>query len=186
MIDNKDIQSKVKEKLDAKNVHTLPRLEKIVLNVGAGKVKEDKTFMEEVISTLTAISGQKPVVTKAKKAIAGFKIRENDPIGAMVTLRGKKMLSFLERLANIALPRIRDFKGLSLKNFDRQGNYSMGVREQIIFPEIPYDKIKHMHGLQITFKLAQANPQTGRVLLETLGMPFEKNQVQAKKGVSNG
>jgi large subunit ribosomal protein L5 len=184
MIEIKEIKKKLAEKLNVKNIHTLPRLEKIVLNVGAGQVKEDKTFMEEVMATLTAISGQKPMITKAKKAIAGFKIRANDPVGAMVTLRGKKMLSFLERLVNIALPRIRDFKGLPLKNFDRQGNYSMGIKEQIIFPEIPYDKIKHIHGLQITFKLSRANPQTGRVLLETLGVPFEKNQ--AKKGVSNG
>lgn len=185
MLSTKDINTKLMEAYPAANIMALPKLEKVVLNVGIGRMKDDKSYVGEVANTLTAITGQKPVTTKAKKAIAGFKSRTGDPVGMMVTLRGKRMLSFVERLANIALPRIRDFKGLAKMKFDRQGNYTYSVREQMIFPEIPYDKVSHVHGMQITFKIKNGTPKKSQKLLETLGLPFEKDQ-KVGTGVKNG
>jgi len=173
MIDIKKVQSELKEKLHC-NLHALPRLEKIVLNIGLGKIRESKDAFAEAERTLAIITGQKPVTTKAKRAISGFKIRQGDPVGLMVTLRSRKMLSFIERLVKIALPRIRDFRGLPKDNFDSQGNYTVAFREHIIFPEVPYDKVEHLHGLQATFKIRNSNPEKSRVLLETFGAPFEK------------
>lgn len=172
MINIKDINKKVATDLGVKNPMALPRLEKVVINVGAGMATKDESYLKEVIDTLTVISGQKPVVTRAKKAIAGFKIRENDKVGAMVTLRGQRMLNFVERLVAITLPRIRDFKGLSLKHFDKQGNYTVALKEQIIFPEIAYDKIKHNHGMQINFRINNSDRNKSKVLLTAFGMPF--------------
>jgi len=150
----------------------LPCLEKVVINCGAGAGVADKKIIEETVRTLTIISGQKPIVTKAKKAIAGFKIREGDEVGVMVTLRGPKMYNFIEKFVTLALPRIRDFKGLSPKRFDGGGNYTLPLREQVVFPEIPYDSIGHIHGMQITFKINNSDKEKSKVLLETLGMPF--------------
>ncbi|HLB32179.1 MAG TPA: 50S ribosomal protein L5 [Patescibacteria group bacterium] len=185
MIELKTVNAGLKKDLGDVNLLALPRLEKVVLNCGIGRMKDDKGFVEEVVNTFKTVSGQKPVMTKAKKAIAGFKVREGDAVGVMVTLRGKRMLSFIERLANIALPRIRDFKGLKFNNFDRQGNYTLAVKEQVIFPEIPYDKVSHTHGFQITFKILNGTPATSRKLLEKLGLPFEKDNTQ-NTGVKNG
>lgn len=166
------------DKLDIENPMQIPYIEKIVINVGAGKSTSDQKYIKEVCKTLSIISGQKPQITKAKQAIAGFKVRQGDEIGAMVTLRGKRMLSFLERLVGIVLPRIRDFKGLSVKHFDSQGNYTFALKEQIVFPEIPYDTIQNMHGMQITLKINKTTTKKSKILLETYGMPFEKKEVK--------
>jgi len=176
MINIKDINNKIATDLGIKNPMALPRLEKVIINVGAGAAVKDEPYLKEVVSTLATISGQKPVVTRAKKAIAGFKIRENDQIGAMVTLRGQRMLSFVERLIAITLPRIRDFKGLSLKHFDKQGNYTLAIREQIIFPEIVYYKVKHNHGMQINFRIVNSSKNKSIALLSAFGMPFAKDE----------
>ncbi len=174
MIDIKTLQKDLLQKTGLKNPMELPKLEKVVLNVGAGQAAADKKYIDEVIKNLEIISGQKPVVTKAKKAISGFKIRQGDTVGAMVTLRGKRMYDFLEKLIAITLPRIRDFKGLSLKHFDKQGNYSFAVREQIVFTEIPYDDVQNVHGIQITIKIKNSDPDKSKMLLESIGFPFEK------------
>lgn len=185
MLDISRINKELNNAFPEANIMALPKLEKVVLNVGIGRMKDDKAYVEEVTNTLVAISGQKPVTTKAKKAIAGFKSRAGDPVGIMVTLRGKRMLSFVERLANIALPRIRDFRGLAKVKFDRQGNYTYAVREQMIFPEVPYDKVSRVHGLQITFKIKNGAPEKSQKLLEILGLPFEKIH-NLGTGVKNG
>lgn len=181
MIDLKNINKSLAEKLEIKNPMALPRLEKVVINIGAGQAVKDESYLNEVINTVTTIAGQKPVVTKAKKAIAGFKIRENDKIGVMVTLRSARMYSFVERLVSVALPRIRDFKGISPKHFDKQGNYTLPLKEQIVFPEIPYDKVKNVHGMQITFKISKSDPAKSKELLAALGLPFASN-TEVKNG----
>ena len=155
------------------SVMQVPRLEKITLNMGLGEALADKKVLEAATSDMQAIAGQKPVVTKARKSVAGFKIREGYPIGAKVTLRGERMWDFLERLVTIALPRVRDFRGLNPKSFDGRGNYSMGVREQIIFPEIDFDKVDKVRGLDITITTSAASNEEGHALLSAFNFPFK-------------
>ena len=156
------------------SVMQVPRIVKITLNMGVGEAVADKKILENAVADLTAISGQKPLVTKARKSVAGFKIREGYPIGAKVTLRGERMWDFLERLVSIAIPRIRDFRGVNPKSFDGRGNYSMGVREQIIFPEIDYDKVDAVRGLDITVTTTARTDEEGRALLTAFNFPFRK------------
>ncbi len=155
------------------SVMQVPRIEKITLNMGLGEAVADKKVLEHATADLAAITGQKPVVTVARKSVAGFKIREGYPIGAKVTLRGERMWEFLERLISIAVPRIRDFRGLNDKSFDGRGNYSMGVREQIIFPEIDYDKVDKIRGMDITITTSAQTNEEGRKLLTLFGFPFK-------------
>ncbi|GAA0676100.1 MULTISPECIES: 50S ribosomal protein L5 [Rheinheimera] len=156
------------------SVMQVPRIVKITLNMGVGEAVADKKILENAVADLTAISGQKPLVTKARKSVAGFKIREGYPIGAKVTLRGERMWDFFERLVSIAIPRIRDFRGVNPKSFDGRGNYSMGVREQIIFPEIDYDKVDAVRGLDITITTTARTDDEGRALLAAFNFPFKK------------
>ena len=155
-----------------KSTMEVPRIEKIVLNMGVGEATSDKKLLENAAGDMQKISGQKPVVTKAKKAIANFKLREGLPIGCMVTLRGDRMYEFLDRLVNAALPRVRDFKGVSEKAFDGRGNYSLGIREQIIFPEVDIDKIDKVKGLTVNICTTAKSDDEGRALLKALGVPF--------------
>ena len=155
----------LKEKFDYNSVMQVPRIEKITLNMGVGEAVTDKKVMEHAVANMTAIAGQKPVVTVARKSVAGFKIREGYPIGCKVTLRGERMWDFLDRLINIAIPRVRDFRGLNPKSFDGRGNYSMGVREQIIFPEIDYDKVDKIRGMDITITTNAKSDEEARALL---------------------
>jgi large subunit ribosomal protein L5 len=152
----------------------VPRIEKITLNMGVGEAINDKKLLENAASDMATIAGQKPLITKARKSVAGFKIREGYPIGCKVTLRGERMWDFLERLISIALPRVRDFRGVSAKSFDGRGNYSMGVREQIIFPEIDYDKVDRVRGLDITITTTANTDAEGRALLAAFNFPFRK------------
>jgi large subunit ribosomal protein L5 len=152
----------------------IPRLEKMVLNMGLGKAVQNQKIIEAAVEEVGMITGQKPVVTRAKKSIATFKLRENAAIGVMVTLRKNRMWEFADRLINLSLPRVRDFKGVSAKAFDGRGNYTLGLREQIIFPEIDYDKIDEIKGMNITFVTTAPNDEQGRALLRELGMPFRK------------
>ena len=159
-----------------RNVMEVPRVNKVVLNMGVGEAKENAKAIEGATKDLTIIAGQKPIITRARKAIAGFKIREGMPIGVCVTLRGQRMGYFLDRLLNMALPRIRDFRGVSRSSFDGRGNYSIGIREQVIFPEIDYNEIDRIRGFQVTIATsAQTDPEGAR-LLELLGMPFAQQQ----------
>ncbi len=155
------------------NVMQLPHIEKISLNMGVGEAVADKKVIEHAVSDMTKIAGQKPVVTLARKSVAGFNIREDWPIGCKVNLRRERMYEFLDRLINIAIPRIRDFRGLSPKSFDGRGNYSMGVREQIIFPEVDYDKIDVLRGMDITITTSTTNDDEARALLRAFGFPFK-------------
>lgn len=157
-----------------KNIMEIPYIEKIVLNMGLGEAVQNPKIIEGAVEELTRIAGQKAVVTKAKKSIATYKLREGMPIGCRVTLRGEKMYDFFSKLVNISLPRVRDFRGLSPKGFDGRGNYSMGIREQIIFPEIEYDKIDKIKGLNITIVTSARSDESGRFLLKLMGMPFRK------------
>lgn len=157
-----------------KNVMEVPRLEKIVVNMGLGEAVQNGKIVESAAAELAAITGQKPVVTRAKKSIATFKLREGMPIGAMVTLRRDRMWEFLDRLVSLALPRVRDFKGVSGKAFDGRGNYTLGVREQIVFPEIDYDRIDKIKGMNISFVTTARTDEHGRALLSLLGMPFRQ------------
>lgn len=158
------------------NVHQVPKLEKITVSVGTGKNKDDKRFQETVKTTVTKITGQAPIEILAKKSIAGFKIRANmgAPIGISVTLRGARMYEFLDRLANVSLPRVRDFHGVKAKAFDKAGNYSLGIVEQSIFPELSFEETQVIHGLQITFTISEGSKESSRALLEKFGIPFEK------------
>lgn len=164
----------LKEEFSYTNGMQIPQIKKIVLNMGLGEAVQNPKIVEGAAQELTTIAGQKAVITKAKKSIATFKLREGMPIGCRVTLRGDKMYDFLSKLVNIALPRVRDFRGLSPKGFDGRGNYSMGVTEQIIFPEIDYDKIDKIKGLNITIVTSAQSDEEGRSLLRLLGMPFKK------------
>ncbi|KKA44796.1 MULTISPECIES: 50S ribosomal protein L5 [Salinivibrio] len=157
-----------------KSIMQVPGIEKITLNMGVGEALNDKKLLENAAADMTAISGQKPLITKARKSVAGFKIREGYPIGCKVTLRGERMWDFFERLIAIAVPRIRDFRGLNPKAFDGRGNYSMGVREQIIFPEIDYDKVDRIRGLDITITTTAGTDEEGRALLAAFNFPFRK------------
>ena len=167
-----EVARKLGEKFQFESAMQIPRITKITLNMGVGEAIADKKVMEFAVRDMTQISGQKPVVTKARKSVAGFKIREDWPIGCKVTLRRERMYEFLDRLINIAIPRIRDFRGLNPKAFDGRGNYSMGVKEQIIFPEIDYDKIDTLRGLDITISTSAKNDEEGRALLEGFRFPF--------------
>lgn len=166
------IVQKLKAELQVSNQFQVPALEKITLSMGLGKATENPKIIDQAVQELRAISGQQPVVTRSKKSIATFKVREGQKIGAKVTLRGAKMWEFLERLINIALPRIRDFKGVSPRAFDGRGNFSLGLTEQIIFPEINYDKIDQVRGLNINITTTARTDEQGRLLLKHLGMPF--------------
>ncbi len=156
------------------SVMQAPRLEKIVVNMGVGEAISNAKFLEEAVNDLTIITGQRPVITKAKKSIANFKLREEMPIGCKVTLRGEKMYDFLEKIIKVALPRVRDFRGISTSSFDGRGNYTFGVKEQLIFPEIDYDKINKVRGMDITIVTTAATDQEGFALLKEFGMPFKK------------
>ena len=168
------VVSELKNKFGYKSVMQVPRIEKITLNMGVGEALTEKKLLENAVANLAAISGQKPLVTTARKSVAGFKIRQGYPIGCKVTLRGERMWEFFERLITIAVPRIRDFRGLSAKSFDGRGNYSMGVREQIIFPEIDYDKVDRVRGLDITITTTAKNDEEGQALLAAFNFPFRK------------
>ncbi len=162
----------LKERFNYATVMQVPRITKITLNMGVGEAVADKKIMDNAVRDLTAISGQKPIVTHARKSVAAFKIREGWPVGCKVTLRRERMYEFLDRLINVAIPRIRDFRGLSPKAFDGRGNYSLGVKEQIIFPEIDYDKIDALRGLDITITTSARSNEEGRALLEAFKFPF--------------
>jgi large subunit ribosomal protein L5 len=166
------IVPKLKEQFGYTNVHQVPKVIKITVNRGLGEASQNAKALESSKAELSTITGQQPVVTRAKKAIAGFKIREGMPVGVMVTLRGDRMYAFLDRLINLALPRIRDFRGISGNSFDGRGNYSLGIREQLIFPEIEYDKIDQIRGMDISIITTAKNDEEGRALLKEMGMPF--------------
>ncbi len=163
----------IQERLGLTNVNAVPKVTKVVINMGVGEAVNDKKHLESAVNDLTAITGQKPVVTKARKSVASFKIRDGWPLGCKVTLRGDRMYDFIERLVNIAIPRERDFRGLNPKSFDEQGNYSMGIKEQIIFPEINYDNIDKIRGMDVCINTSANNKEDARVLLEVLEFPFK-------------
>ena len=169
------IQPKLQKDLSLNNIHEVPKVVKVTVNRGLGEAAANAKSLEASVNELAQITGQKVVVTRAKKAIAGFKIRQGMPIGCAVTLRGDRMYAFLERLINLALPRIRDFRGVSPKSFDGRGNYTLGVREQIIFPEISFDKIDAIRGMDITIVTTARSDEEGRALLREMGMPFQSN-----------
>lgn len=169
------IVPKLKEQFGYTNIHQVPKVVKVIINRGLGEASQNAKALESSLAELSTITGQKPVVTRAKKAIAGFKVREGMPVGVMVTLRGERMYAFLSRLINLALPRIRDFRGISPKSFDGRGNYSLGVREQLIFPEIDYDSIDQIRGLDIAIVTTANTDEEGRALLKEMGMPFRNN-----------
>jgi large subunit ribosomal protein L5 len=160
--------------LNLNNVMQVPRISKVIVNIGVGEVIDNAKALDAAVVDLTLITGQKPVIAKARKSIANFKLREGRAIGAKVTLRGERMWSFLDRLMNIALPRVRDFRGVSPNSFDGRGNYTLGFREQLVFPEIEYDKIDKLRGLEVTIVTTARNDDHGRQLLQMLGMPFRK------------
>jgi large subunit ribosomal protein L5 len=164
----------LKDKFEYTNVMDIPKLEKITINMGLGDIKDNQKMLETAVQELGIITGQKPVMTRAKKSIANFKLRAGMPIGAKVTLRGDNMYNFADKFFNIALPRVRDFKGVSKNSFDGRGNYTMGIKEQLIFPEIEYDKIDKIKGMDITFTTSARTDEEAMALLEMLGMPFEK------------
>ncbi len=164
----------LQQEFSYKSVMQVPRIEKITLNMGVGEALADKKLLENAVADLEKLAGQKPVITKARKSVAGFKVREGFPIGCKVTLRGDRMWEFFERLVGIAIPRIRDFRGLNSKSFDGRGNYSMGVKEQIIFPEIDYDKVDKIRGLDITITTTAQTDDEGRALLRAFNFPFRK------------
>jgi len=170
-----DLRPQLQERFGLKNVMDIPKVEKVVLNMGLGEAVQNPKIVEKAAQELTLIAGQKAVVTKAKKSIATFKLREGMPIGARVTLRQDRMYDFLSKLVNIALPRVRDFRGVSPKGFDGNGNYSMGINEHLIFPEIDYDKIDRIRGLNITIVTSAKTDEEGKELLSLIGMPFKKN-----------
>jgi large subunit ribosomal protein L5 len=168
----KEVLPRLVKEMSYKNRFQAPRLDKIVINIGLGEAIQNAKAMETAVAELTAMTGQKPVVTKAKKAIANFKLREGMPIGCMVTLRGDRMYEFFDRLVNSALPRVRDFKGVSDRSFDGRGNYALGIREQIIFPEIDLDKVEKVRGMTIVINTTARSDAEGRLLLQAMGMPF--------------
>ena len=171
---NNELHGQIMQKLGLKNKMEVPRITKITLNMGVGEAVADKKVLNNALADLEKIAGQKPQVTRARKSVATYKIRDGYKIGCMVTLRRERMYEFLDRLVSIAIPRVRDFRGLNLKSFDRQGNYSIGVSEQIIFPEIDYDQIDAIRGLDITISTSARNPEEGRALLEAFNFPFKK------------
>lgn len=170
----KEIRDQLKSELGLKNIHQIPRLQKVVLNSGIGKAVQDSKHLDGAVASLTKIAGQKPIVTKAQHSIASFKLREGMPIGAKVTIRGEKMYAFVDRLIAIVLPRTRDFHGVSLRSFDKSGNYSIGISDQTVFPEISYDDASGTHGLQVTLVISGNTPEGSKLMLQKMGMPFEK------------
>ncbi|MDA2969508.1 MAG: 50S ribosomal protein L5 [Actinomycetota bacterium] len=172
---NSELKLNLLESLSLKNINQVPTLEKIIINIGDGKAATDGRALESMIDEITAISGQKPVIRRAKKSIAGFKLREGMPIGVSVTLRGDKMWEFYDRFVQVVVPRIRDFRGFSKKSFDGNGNYSLGLNEQLVFPEVEYDKVRDIRGMNITICTSANDNNQGYVLLQTLGFPFREN-----------
>jgi len=170
----KEIAPALEAAIGADNVMQIPRITKIVVNIGVGEALDNAKALEAAVADITAITGQKPIITKAKKSIANFKLREGRQIGVKVTLRGDRMWSFLDRLMNVALPRVRDFRGISPNAFDGRGNYTLGLREQLVFPEIEYDKIDKLRGLEVSIITTARNDDESRQLLQMLGMPFRK------------
>jgi len=171
---NNEVFNALKEKFGYKNVMEVPKLTKITINMGLGEAKDNAKILESAVAELALITGQKPVITKAKKSIANFKVRQGMPVGAKVTLRGDNMYVFADKFFNISLPRVRDFKGVSRNSFDGRGNYSMGIKEQLIFPEINYDQVDVIKGMNIVFTTTAKTDEEAAALLELLGMPFEK------------
>lgn len=171
---NKEVAPALMNKFSYKSVMQIPKLDKIVVNVGAGEAKENSKVIDAIVTDLSAITGQKPLVTRARKSVANFKIREGMPIGVKVTLRGERMYEFLDRLFNVALPRVRDFRGINANSFDGRGNYNMGLKEQLIFPEIDYDKIDKVRGMDICFVTTAKTDEEARELLTLMGAPFAK------------
>ena len=171
---NNEVFGALKEKFQYKNVMEVPKLTKITINMGLGEAKDNAKIIESAVEEIALISGQRPVVTKARKSIANFKVRQGMPVGAKVTLRGDNMYTFIDKLFNIALPRVRDFKGVSKNSFDGRGNYSMGIKEQLIFPEINYDKVDTIKGMNIVFTTTAKTDEEAAALLAGLGLPFEK------------
>ncbi|TMW70037.1 50S ribosomal protein L5 [Alteribacter natronophilus] len=171
---NQEIVPSLTEKFNYSSVMAVPKLEKIVINMGIGDAVQNSKVLDKAVEELTEISGQKPVITKAKKSIAGFKLREGMPIGAKVTLRGQRMYDFLDKLIAVSLPRVRDFRGISKKAFDGRGNYTLGVKEQLIFPEIEYDKVDKVRGMDIVIVTTAETDEEARQLLTEMGMPFQK------------
>ncbi len=169
------IVPKLKEQFGYSNIHQVPKVIKVTVNRGLGEASQNAKALESSIAEFSVITGQKPVVTRAKKAIAGFKLREGMPVGVMVTLRSDKMYAFLERLINLVLPRIRDFRGISPKSFDGRGNYTLGIKEQLIFPEISYDSIDQIRGMDVSIITTALTDEEGRALLKEMGMPFRKS-----------
>ncbi len=174
---NEEVRDQLRAELELGNVMEVPRFEKIVINVGVGGAVDNKGLLEKVVTDITAIAGQKPVITKAKKSIAGFKLREGNPIGVKVTLRGDQMWEFFDRLVTLSIPRIRDFRGLSPKSFDGRGNYTFGVTEQLIFPEINYDKVDASRGMDITIVTTARNDAEGKALLDAFSFPFRREGI---------
>lgn len=170
-----EIVSRLMQKFEYRSVMQVPRLEKVVINMGVGEAAQNEKVMDNAVGDLTLIAGQKPVVTRAKKSIAGFKLREGQKIGTKVTLRGERMYDFVDKLFNIALPRVRDFRGVSSKAFDGRGNYTLGLREQLIFPEIEYDRIDKVRGMDVVLVTTAKTDEEARGLLAELGMPFRKS-----------
>ena len=169
-----EVFNQLKEKFQYANVMEVPKLTKITINMGLGEAKDNSKVLESAVNEIALIAGQKPVVTKAKKSIANFKVRQGMPVGAKVTLRGDRMYEFVDKFFNIALPRVRDFKGVSKNAFDGRGNYSLGIKEQLIFPEINYDQVETIKGMNIVFTTTAKTDEEAMALLELLGMPFEK------------
>lgn len=163
------------KEFEYKNIHQVPKLEKISINMGVGIATQNKALLDNAVKDLTQITGRKPIITKAKKSISNFKLRTGMPIGCKVTLRGEIMFEFLDRLINVVIPRVRDFRGISPKSFDGRGNYTLGLKEQTVFPEIEYDKIDAVRGMDITIVTTARTDEEGKGLLENLGMPFKKN-----------
>jgi len=171
---NNEVKKALMEKFQYNSIMQVPKLEKIVLNMGLGDCKDNRKALELAVKELETIAGQKPVITKARKSIANFKVREGMPVGAKVTLRGERMYEFLDRIINIALPRVRDFRGINPNSFDGRGNYSIGVKEQLIFPEINYDNVEKIRGMDIIFVTTSKTDEEARELLKLMGMPFSK------------
>ncbi len=172
---SKEIAPRLAQQFGRKNKHSLPKLDKIVVNMGVGKAIQDKTKMEQAASQLAQITGQKPLITKAKKSISGFRLRQGMEIGCKVTLRGRRMYEFLDRLISVALPRIRDFRGVNPKSFDGHGNYNLGLAEQLVFPEIDPDKVSFTQGMDIAFVTTARNDEEARALLREFGVPFRES-----------
>jgi large subunit ribosomal protein L5 len=173
---NTEVVPALRKAFDLNNIMQVPRIQKVVVNIGMGEAMDNPKSMEAAVSDLTIITGQKPVMTKARKSIANFKLREGRLIGTKVTLRGDRMWSFLDRLMNTALPRVRDFRGVSGNAFDGRGNYTLGLRDQLIFPEIEYDKIDKLRGMEVTIVTTAKNDDQARTMLQLLGMPFSKKE----------